>query len=129
MNKRHQNINLLVTVILGLLIFSHAVIPLDHHLPENNTSRHTKTPDKQNSGNAIHCYVLNNIIFQKINISVENYVKIQKNTGFNVFKNHEFSFIKFSAAEKKLLKGQCFNLPEYIFSKIEPARGSPSLFC
>jgi len=64
MRKKHNNITLLFLLITGLVIFSHSIIPHDHHYSFKGDKEHHHDEDATNH-EPVHCYVLNEIIVDK----------------------------------------------------------------
>jgi hypothetical protein len=64
MRKEHNNITLLFLLITGLVIFSHSIIPHDHHYSFNEDKEHHDNEDANNH-EPVHCYILNEIIVDK----------------------------------------------------------------
>ena len=60
MNKNYKNITSIVLLIVGLIIFTHSVIPHDHHYDFSSDVEH------HHNDNPIHCHYFNNIDSDKV---------------------------------------------------------------
>ena len=118
MLRKTGNINLLILLLSGMIIFAHAIIPHDHHYSEAQ-----KHSDKNH---LLHCDALNNLIILKSEVKISKIQEFKSFSGNDILKQLHISDFEFTGRTITFPENY-LQLPKYIFSKIEPARGSPVL--
>ncbi len=129
MNNKYINTNIIFSVFIGLFIFFHAVVPHDHHYNESVIiSEHTETASSTDKEKNTHCFAVNILFLQKTELSVDNKI-FETKFPFLFFNKKEYENKSYNFTNRKeLFFCYSFKLPNFIFSQIDPARGSPSLF-
>ena len=127
MLRKLKNIHLIVLLLSGIIIFAHAIIPHDHHYAYNTeTTKHSETQNHSDKNQLLHCNALNNLIILKPEIKINKIQEFKSFLGNDILKQLHISDFKFT--EKTITFPENYlQLPKYIFSKIEPARGSPEI--
>jgi len=111
-------------LIIGLVIFSHSIIPHDHHYDIVTDIDHEEHHGKDKSGHEpIHCHYFNDVVISKVSISVQQPIKqILKIIG-------TISSLEIDYRKNTFLKAIFFSdfiFPEYFaFLDTSPTRGSP----
>ena len=107
----------------GLVIFSHSVIPHDHHYEVACETEHHDSHNEDSDNEPIHCHFFNDIVFDKVNISFNKSIVSNLSSAYIIliisdvycddFKNNE----TFNTND---------NLPDYkVNIENSPTRGSP----
>ena len=121
MKQFSKNIKIYLLLIIGLVIFSHAVIPHDHHYNANSELEHNH--DHENSKSDFHCFFFNDIIkdetVSNVKISGLNIFSISFTLFIEDYDNENF-FFQTLFIDKTSYSTNCFT-----YSKIYPTRGSP----
>lgn len=127
MLRKSKNINLIILLLSGIIIFAHAIIPHDHHYGYNTeTTKHHEEQNHSGTNNLLHCDALNNFIIVKSEVKINKIQQFKSFSGNDILKQLHISDFKFT--EKAITFPENYlQLPKYIFSKIEPARGSPEI--
>ncbi len=126
MRKRIKNINLLLMWLIGLMFFTHAVIPHQHHFDsiyEHNQhgSTHNSEPHEESP---LHCHAFNDLIIYKT-VSFNNITVTPVYTAISV-ENLLMPRIKNSTED--ITNSLQDKLPsKETLLKNTPTRGSPSL--
>jgi len=120
----YKNIISIFLLITGLVMFSHSLIPHDHHYDNHIETTHEEHQEKDASGNEpIHCHFLNDIVNNKISTSHQSIVK-QITLLFNYIPDLNLDF-----ENTPVLKAIFYNdfyYPDYLtYIDISPTRGSP----
>ena len=125
MRNIYKNIFSLLLLIAGLVIFSHAVIPHDHHYDAAcETEHHEHHDDEEEGRHPMHCHFLNDIVFDDV-------VLIGNQSGFNIPSTdlpdfHPVKIWVYNNLLARLAILEKHNLPDYsVFIKNSPTRGSP----
>ncbi|MCF6365379.1 MAG: hypothetical protein L3J35_04175 [Bacteroidales bacterium] len=126
MVEKKNNIKLFLTWILGIFVLAHAVIPHDHHYAENTEiSEHAKHENDSHNKQSVHCFAVNFFILQKTETSTDKSVVAKTFLVYkNIFSPKNF-FYKGPLIQATFFPDKNFRLTEFIFSEINPTRGSP----
>jgi len=127
MREIYKNTFAYILLIVGLIIFSHSIIPHDHHYTEVCETEHDTHQGHEDATNdPIHCHFLNDIIISKaisnINLnSINNllllFITIYQNDEID--DNQSLTIIRFLDDD---------GLPDrQTFIDVSPSRGSPVL--
>ncbi len=123
MKRNYKNIIAFFFLIIGLVIFSHSIIPHNHHYNHAVATKHNEHNERDKPDNT-HCHYLNDIIISNITLSV-NYLFKQSSKNIGYISDLEIDF-----SRNKFLKAifyTDFYFPEYFaFLDTSPTRGSPS---
>jgi hypothetical protein len=123
MKNVYTNIIGLLLFLVGLIIFSHAVIPHDHHYDLSCDTKHHQHHDTDHES-PMHCHFLNDIVFDDV-VLTSNQVVIR---GLQLFFTYIFDAIieEYALVQSSLQFAKSDNLPDYlILIKHSPTRGSP----
>ena len=123
MNRIYRNFISILLLFAGVVIFSHSVIPHDHHY---NTTCDTEHHEHHDDGDdsPMHCHFLNDIVFDEVIISF-NQVLIKDLpssiiTLFNILPQDEL------LTHENVSFVDSDNLPDcHAFIEHSPTRGSP----
>ncbi len=127
MRKRIKNINLLLMWLIGLMFFTHAVIPHQHHFDsiyEHNQhgSTHNSEPHEESP---LHCHAFNDLIIYKT-VSFSNITASPVLTAIVVENCLHLQLIENSTED--ITNSLQDKLPsKETLLKNTPTRGSPSL--
>jgi hypothetical protein len=123
MNSIYRNFISILLLFAGVVIFSHSVIPHDHHYNATCDTEHHEHHD-EGSESPMHCHFLNDIVFDEVIISVNQImVKDLQNTIITLFSLIPQTDIKANKGVRFVYKA---SLPDYqLFIKQSPTRGSP----
>ena len=125
MKREFKNIISFFLLITGLVIFSHSIIPHDHHYDVMNTTHHEHHNDENSGSEPIHCHYFNEIIFDKTILSFNNQILKQIPTNFALIFDNKFSLDNNLSPKTLFFKKD--NLPDYfVFIENSPTRGSPT---
>ncbi len=123
MRKKIKNIITFFSLFIALVIFSHSVLPHDHHFDLACTHTHDDHNNDNSSENHAHCHYFNNIIIQKSHLASKIAIKKLEKVKIFAIKNilvQESLFVP---------KNDIDNSFYYPFSEIltytSPTRGSP----
>ena len=128
MSKKQKNKISIFLLITGLVLFSHYVIPHDHHYDNFAEANHNEQQGKNKKGHEpIHCHFFNNIVIDN-NSSTANQNLVKQITLL-------FSYIPelyFNFENTTVLKSIFYNDFHYsnflVYIDISPTRGSPLSF-
>ncbi len=125
MRKKYENITSILLLIVGLVIFSHSIIPHDHHYNSSVSDiEHHHHNDNDSGDEPIHCHYFNNIDFDKVRTNnVTNIIK-ELPILYTVIFDEIFELdINYQVNNYINLND---NLPDYcVLISISPTRGSP----
>jgi len=127
MATNYKNTISIFLLITGLVMFSHSLIPHDHHYDNHLETTNEEYQEKNEKGQEpIHCHFFNDIVIEKISISHKSIVK--PISLFIVYiTNISFDFTE--DLVNKSFTNQAFHFPDKIFlSPNSPTRGSPLSF-
>lgn len=121
--KRIKNIITFFSILIGLVLFSHSVIPHDHHFDifDKHDAHHN---DNSSEDNQAHCFYFNNVVIQKSFSSSK--IVLKKNIKANSFVLT--NIIKHEALyhSKNLIDDYYYYPVNKILLSSSPTRGSPS---
>ena len=118
MKRTFKDIFPILLLITGLVIFSHAVIPHDHH-NDNSIEHH----EHNNNSNSEHCHLLNHITIDKA-ISISG--KIASHNRLDITATHVTGLCTKKPILTSIYLSDRVNLPDYfVCNKNTPSRGSP----
>ena len=108
-------------------MFSHSLIPHDHHYDNHLETTHEEHQEKDASGNEpIHCHFFNDVVNNKISTSHQSIVK-QITLLYILISEFDFDFENVSIL--KNIFHTDFYYPNYLaLLDISPTRGSPLSF-
>ena len=120
-----KNIFTFFMLIIGLVIFSHSIIPHDHHYDVITDINHEEHHEKNKTENEpIHCHYFNDFVISNVTVSAHySYKQISK-----IISNiSEFEIYFNRNTVLKVIFYSDFSFLEYFsFIDISPTRGSPS---
>ncbi len=127
MAKNYKNTISIFLLITGLIIFSHAILPHDHHYDNHLETTHKEHHEKNKNGQEpVHCHFFNDVVINKITSHSQSIVK-----PISLFKLYTID-ISFNLTEdlvNKNYSNQTFHFPDKLFlSPHSPTRGSPLSF-
>jgi len=123
MRKKIKNTITFFSLFIGLVIFSHSIVPHDHHLSifDIYNTHNENNPDK----GFAHCFYLNNVVIQKsfthFNIAKKKPVKAKIFTVKSIAKKEVVFFIN------NINDDNLYHPVNTILSYSSPTRGSPFL--
>ena len=124
MAKKYKNTISIFLLIIGLVIFSHSILPHDHHYEnhlETTNEEHQEKNEKEQE--PFHCHFFNDIVINKITSSSQSIVK-PISLFILYITNISFNFTE--GFFNKSFTSQIFHFPDRLFlSKNSPTRGSP----
>jgi len=121
MKINYKNIIVFFLLIIGLVIFSHSIIPHNHHYNNAVATKHNEHNEDKSANT--HCHYLNDIIISNITLSV-NYLFKQTLKNIGYISDLEIDYRK-NTFLKAILYSD-FIFPEYFaFLETSPTRGSP----
>ncbi len=124
MNKKAKHIITYFSLFIGLVIFSHAVIPHDHHFQIFNNHSHTGDDDDNSGKNHAHCFYLNDVIIQKSDLSSNIINQKHVNAKDIAIKGNIKEQESLSLAEI-VLNDNCYCFENDALLISAPVRGSP----
>jgi hypothetical protein len=127
MREIYKNTFAYILLIVGLIIFSHSIIPHDHHYTNVCETKHDAHHGHEDAANdPVHCHFLNDIIIDKAityhSSNITDHLPLLFTIIYQVDEiddNQSFTVIRFLDDD---------GLPNrQIFIDVSPSRGSPVL--
>lgn len=123
MRQQYKNIFALLLLIAGFVIFSHSVIPHDHHYDTSCDTEHHEHNENEHDS-PMHCHFLNDIVFDEVVLSFSHII-IKDSPTLYILSFNEL-IIDESLECSSLLFINKGSLPDYIVHlEHKPTRGSP----
>jgi len=124
MAVNYKNTISILLLITGLVIFSHSILPHDHHYDNLTEVNHNEHQEKNKKGQEpIHCHFFNDIVINKITTSYQNTIK-QITLLYSYISQFDFDI-----EDNTIIKAIFYNdfyYPDFLtYIDISPTRGSP----
>lgn len=128
MRKKFKNIIAFFLLITGLVMFSHSIIPHDHHYNIiGNLSNYEHHNNEKSDNNPIHCHFFNDIVIDKIISNTNQNLFKYLTSNIKILLNTKLYFDNNPLTKTAFLNIN--NLPDYfVLIESSPTRGSP-FFC
>lgn len=123
MRKIYQNIFSVLLLFAGVVIFSHSIIPHDHHYDQSCDTEHHEHHDTDHDS-PMHCHFLNDVVFDDVVIS-SNQTVVNNNPSQYIIL-FSLNNLEEQTAKHCLFLIKSDNPPDYqVFLEHSPTRGSP----
>ncbi len=123
MKKKIKNTITFISLFIALVIFSHSILPHDHHFDIFSMDVHNSHSEDSSDKNPVHCFYFNNVIIQKSitssNIAIKKLVKVK------VFAIKNILVQEALFAPNNYSDNSFYYPVNEIFSYTSPTRGSP----
>jgi len=118
-----NRLHIILSLAIGLLILSHAIVPHDHHYDVSETSEHHNNQEENN--NPAHCHLLNTLDYVLIKSNVQ--VSVKKTTPNFTFTLNDFNIRSLTKGIKLFVKVS-IEKNYFYYAQSIPVRGSPFVY-